>query len=534
MGRHLLRRRRKWQRHKQWTDHVNRLENDSQSQLLPFQSGRSNIVLSEGDSWRETLIVPSSGLPNTPITFGAYGSGDNPIIKSSNLYTNWKLEDSYYFAQISNTPNQVFKDGTRLKKVATKSSLVTGKWYWDAGDTRIYLYDNPTGHTIEASQRNTCITIDGKSYITVQDLDLRYANADGIRITNAVIGATVSNSNISYAWSNGIYSYTTGTDYRDSLLITNNTISYCGASGVLLSDYTRNSTVSHNNLNHNSLIHGTDGIHEFSAGIYIGLQNTSYITTEYNVTEYNGVTQGSDEGYGIWYDTVNTPGSIMRYNIARNNTEAGLRFENTTGGQMYYNLSYNNYIGIMLNGSDVTATYPNSGNYVFNNTVYGNTQYGIMNRGYTAIADTCINNIFKNNISVGNGVRQLYAIRGGENDGTVGYGNVYAYNSFGPEATGFIEWQVGATKNTYADWEMAYGGTTHSVQSDPLLTAPTATPPDFTLQSTSPAINAGTNVGLTKDFAGNAIVGNPDIGAYEFLAPSPAPTQCTATSAIYV
>jgi hypothetical protein len=40
---------------------------------------------------------------------------------------------------------------------------------------------------------------------------------------------------------------------------------------------------------------------------------------------------------------------------------------------------------------------------------------------------------------------------------------------------------------------------------------------DFRLQSGSPCINAGTDVGLTTDYAGAAIVGNPDIGAYEFI-----------------
>jgi hypothetical protein len=39
------------------------------------------------------------------------------------------------------------------------------------------------------------------------------------------------------------------------------------------------------------------------------------------------------------------------------------------------------------------------------------------------------------------------------------------------------------------------------------------------LQSSSPAINAGTPVGLTTDILGNPIVGNPDIGAYEYENP---------------
>lgn len=38
---------------------------------------------------------------------------------------------------------------------------------------------------------------------------------------------------------------------------------------------------------------------------------------------------------------------------------------------------------------------------------------------------------------------------------------------------------------------------------------------DFNLQPTSPAINAGVNIGLTVDYSGNSIIGLPDIGAYE-------------------
>ena len=39
---------------------------------------------------------------------------------------------------------------------------------------------------------------------------------------------------------------------------------------------------------------------------------------------------------------------------------------------------------------------------------------------------------------------------------------------------------------------------------------------DYRLQSTSSAIDAGTNVGLTTDYAGNPIYGLPDIGGYEY------------------
>lgn len=38
----------------------------------------------------------------------------------------------------------------------------------------------------------------------------------------------------------------------------------------------------------------------------------------------------------------------------------------------------------------------------------------------------------------------------------------------------------------------------------------------FRLRAGSPAINAGTDVGLTEDFAGRKIRGLRDIGAYEY------------------
>lgn len=40
---------------------------------------------------------------------------------------------------------------------------------------------------------------------------------------------------------------------------------------------------------------------------------------------------------------------------------------------------------------------------------------------------------------------------------------------------------------------------------------------DFRVQSTSPAINAGTNLGISTDFAGNLVRNPPEVGAFEFI-----------------
>jgi len=76
--------------------------------------------------------------------------------------------------------------------------------------------------------------------------------------------------------------------------------------------------------------------------------------------------------------------------------------------------------------------------------------------------------------------------------------------------------------NTLADWQTALAATSfsgkgvHDVSADPLFV--NFATGDYRLQAGSPCINAGVDIGLTTDYAGNAIVGLPDIGAYEYVA----------------
>ena len=49
------------------------------------------ILFNCGGVWREQLNIPSSGSSAAPITFGAYGTGNAPIISGSNVATGWTL-----------------------------------------------------------------------------------------------------------------------------------------------------------------------------------------------------------------------------------------------------------------------------------------------------------------------------------------------------------------------------------------------------------------------------------------------------------
>lgn len=67
-----------------------------------------------------------------------------------------------------------------------------------------------------------------------------------------------------------------------------------------------------------------------------------------------------------------------------------------------------------------------------------------------------------------------------------------------------------------------------------LFTSVSGSPADwnYSLNSTSPAINFGTNVGFVRDFAGNAIIGNPDAGMLEYNSSvvTPAPLDALASA----
>jgi uncharacterized repeat protein (TIGR01451 family) len=105
----------------------------------------------------------------------------------------------------------------------------------------------------------------------------------------------------------------------------------------------------------------------------------------------------------------------------------------------------------------------------------------------------------------------------------------FSHNLFHPDGPTAFRWI--AQNTNFAGW-VAYSGfpSAGSVTSNPafmnassgtfLWAAQSAAEPgagDYQLASTSPALNAGLNVGLTADMLGNPVAGSPDFGAYEYL-----------------
>ena len=505
-----------------------------------FFSAGDKVLFKKGEIWREQLSVPSSGSTSSPITFGAYGSGANPVISGSRLVTTWNNlgGGSVWAATLTTRPWAVFFDNTIGTQVASQQLINSAnKWFWSSNVLYVYSTSDPStdfiNPGIEAGILNTGIEINNKSYITLQNLDTTRFVLDGIYVHTLAHNVNINSCNSYNNLRHGIFLYKAPADGSKitNVKIDHNYVYLNGFDGIYILNGVDNVNISYNQVYRNC--QATPPSDPYSAGIRTysttdtaEAQATTNVTIENNTVYNNNKdangnkigTMGGD-GAGIWQDTPG-PGCIIRYNNVYGNSGAGIMEENALRAQVYYNLSYfNNGAGIKVSTSSSTSI--SDGTTVYNNVIYGNL-YGVQSWGVEGdqTKSTINNIIWKNNIIYGSVIRELQVVGGAGNDNTssgCGTGNVWAYNSIGKEDTNFIEYKGWANYySTYSDWENAYGGKTYSMQSDPLFVS-TVTP-DFSLQPTSPAINAGVSVGLTTDYAGNVVPreSGPDIGAFEY------------------
>jgi parallel beta-helix repeat protein len=510
-----------------------------------------SVLFNRGCTWREQLVVPSSGSAGHPITFGAYGSGANPTINGSTLITPgtaWSQKSATVWSTtLATVPEVLFIDGAHIgKRKASLGALgAECDWYHD-GATTLYLYsvaDPDTAYTspgVEWSYETRGIFSWLRSYITVQDLNIERTACQSI-LNIGGKGWTVTNVRMSYAWGEGMRNW--GNDVNtpvDDLTVTGCTISYTGGEGIYAGNFGKNGVVRENSIDHACLnpdLDTTGGIK-----IWSGLagsndpDNVSGWLIEKNSVHDCGDGTGN-RGAGIWCDTSNS--NIVRYNRVHDNQLIGIMIEKGTSNQVYGNVVYNHTADLSGNGGrgimlsmDVGEEQCND-NLIYNNTVYNSRQSLVVwGAGST---HSISNNLIKNNIFLTSSEDDIsYRPQGRDS------GNVFAYNCLGPNNIK-VTWN-GFSKTTYAAWETAYGGTTHSVQSDPSFT--NVAGGDFTLRDDSPCIDAGADLGPLYSTAlvpgsswpSNVLTGDQyhagqwwEIGAYLFPAsgtstPTPTPT----------
>jgi hypothetical protein len=220
--------------------------------------------------------------------------------------------------------------------------------------------------------------------------------------------------------------------------------------------------------------------------------SVSGVIFDHCISENNGGAGTGSAGDGFSFHGSSS--GIIRYSISRNNLKTAVAHINTTQVQMYYNLFYHT-----TNGS-LGLVYLDGGTYtLYNNVIYSDAQTG---DGIYLTTNTTTT--IKNNIVKGFD-RGIYK---GSGTITEDYNDVY-----GAATANFSGLTAGS----------------HSLQVNPLFTDGAGR--DFTLQGTSPLINAGVDVSLSTDYAGTSVPQgtSPDLGAYEYALPT-APTIGTPTA----
>ncbi len=153
-------------------------------------SSGTTIVLRAG-TYREQVQIYGKAL-----TLQAY-PGEQPWLTGSDVVTGWVGDGSAWrkdgwTAEFNNgglsstyidsnplagEPDMVFVNGVPLRQVGSRSQVAPGTFYVDDGGNRLYVGDNPSGKTVEASTRRRAVWLNRAHGTALKGLGIRhYAN----------------------------------------------------------------------------------------------------------------------------------------------------------------------------------------------------------------------------------------------------------------------------------------------------------------------------------------------------------------------
>jgi hypothetical protein len=481
-----------------------------------------SVGLKRAGTWRETLMPPCSGTVGSPITFGAYGSGANPIITGSDLVTaGWARQaTNVWRAPVSRKPNIVYINGTRGTPVGSiGSAKAEFNWYWESGF--LYTWSPPDSDPsiyyiapgIEAGARDRAAHTNDHTYLTFTGLTFRdgnatpasgnatfqvgYSNIDGLIVDNCVIergdNAGMELEADTLAGSAIIRNSIFRNNGADALLITgaHSPLAYLLVSGNQFYGNTWRSTT--DDIYYSTLV-GNFGTGEIVGNILSDSASAS--------TCKGGASGGHCQGI---YSLVTTLVANIHDNTVFNqNSGGGIKVMGSAN--IYDNRVYNNSgYGIYIEGGTTNLAVS-----VYRNLVYLNNRNAgpfacvteaLNSTGAMSLSiqqNTCYQNSNTNNseIDIGDNLSSLLI----KNNIIFTTPTRRAINFEVPQSAATVdynlEWRqdgspnniISSTVYAWLAWK-AHGFENHGINADPLFTDPAAG--DFSLRAGSLAINTG-------------------------------------------
>ncbi|MFA7156726.1 MAG: right-handed parallel beta-helix repeat-containing protein [Bacilli bacterium] len=518
-----------------------------------YYSG-DRILLKRGAVWEDNISISSaSGTESDPIIIGAYGTGENPLIKCSTAFSNWELwiDDSNLKIWKGEIPD------VKTSLGAMKNNILINKYvpYKIEGDelsapddlrtmknnhffsplnSYIFYMRDDAGKpsNIEIGSRPYAIKIISSKFLIIDSIDCY-----GIGGANSSSG-TSGLEQISISGS-------------DHIIIKNLKLSYHHSAGAIVEGGSTNCILE----DITSFKHGSTGLYFSSAG-----SGNEAIRCEVYDCGYSPMLFGDHGLIGIW----NTPGVKIDSCFVRNNgssqdvkLDAAISFVQSPNGSVV-----NSYvkdaagIGIMFaeNANNGLVAYSIIDHWAVHGTTltkqsdFGGIRIGAGNLTLAQTDCKIYNNLFIN----GGGTTRRWAalmISNCVNKGTkvknnIFYNNINGYEVWADSKDGFENWEFSnnlyfRTNGNVISWNnIDYGYKNiigyekgyfsfdqkqgqNSIVSDPMLTSDKRN-----LLQNSPCIGKGINLGFKSDFNGNAILEDAtvDIGPFEFKkysAPQP-------------
>lgn len=395
---------------------------------------------------------------------------------------------------------------TYLQKSGTTFSTTTGITISSKSGITIGAYGTGNKPKIVSSGTgNHILNISSSSNITIKDLEITsvgnwissiiiqgtgasnnlidnctvYNTQWGIRVVTSSAGTRIMNSTVYKTGDDGIYAKDVSSieigfckiyDINQKYF-TNTDQSYSAGDGIQLASV--------NSMNFN--IHDNHIDHSSTGNKFCII---AWGENYNGIIENNTLIGNASKVVSAIYLSPTTGTVTVRYNNIKNGSYGIYSY--TKNLDAYYNNFSNNNAAIqVMSGYNLNAR---------NNVFYNNTRSAVSSGTSTSV--TLRNNIF--NLSSGS--------KAISTQGTISSNN----NLFNIEQSGFINGH-----STLSSWKSASGNDGSSITGNPSFV--NAVGGDFKVQSSSPAINRGAMVNLTRDFFGSPVPqsGTPDIGIHE-------------------
>ena len=265
-------------------------------------------------------------------------------------------------------PEDLFIDNLPLQRVTSQAELVSGRWYLDYAAGRVYLFDSPTGRTVELSETRYAF-YGAANNVTIRGLVIeKYATPAG----SGAIHALRDSGPLSHDWlveDNEIrLNHGAGIRSGHGTHILRNRIHHNGQIGITGAG--RNVLVEGNEISYNNFAGYS---YAWEAG------GTKFSFTERLVVRNNYVHH--NQGPGLWTD-IDNHNTLYEQNRTSANRASGIVHEISFDAIIRYNTIEND--GFSEQGTSLWHGAGISIESSSNVEVYGNTVVNCMN-GITAI-----------------------------------------------------------------------------------------------------------------------------------------------------